>query len=116
MTPAVRRLAREYNVDLALIAGTGHSGRVTREDVEKFVEQEKSGTAPSAPAARPATAPAPASIATPAATAAPAGAPAAAPAPPAAQEDTLKPASPMRKAIAAQMTRSVAGARCLHHR
>ena len=46
MTPAVRRLAREHGVDLALIAGTGHSGRVTREDIEKFVDQQKAGTAP----------------------------------------------------------------------
>jgi pyruvate/2-oxoglutarate dehydrogenase complex dihydrolipoamide acyltransferase (E2) component len=107
MTPAVRRLAREYNVDLALIAGTGHSGRVTREDVEKFVEQMKAGTAPTAPAARPAAAPAAAPVAAATASAAPAGTPAAPPMPAAAQEDTLKPASPMRKAIAAQMTRAV---------
>ena len=105
MTPAVRRLAREHNIDLALIAGTGHAGRVTREDVEKFVEQTKAGTAPATPAARPGTAPA---AAAPAASAAPAAAPAAPPMPPAAQEDTLKHASPMRKAIATQMTRAVA--------
>ena len=92
MTPAVRRLAREHGVDLSLIAGTGHAGRVTREDVEKFVELQKSGAAPTAP---PASAPA-----------APA-APAAVPLPPAAAEDSLKPASPMRKAIAAQMTRAM---------
>jgi 2-oxoisovalerate dehydrogenase E2 component (dihydrolipoyl transacylase) len=102
MTPAVRRLAREHSIDLALIAGTGHSGRVTREDVEKFIEQQKAGTAPTAPDARP-TVPA----AAPAGQAAPAAAPAAPP-PPAAQEDALKPASPMRKAIAAQMTRALA--------
>ena len=98
MTPAVRRLAREHAVDLSLIAGSGHAGRVTREDVEKFVEAQKSGTAPTAPA-RPAQAPA----AQPSATAQ-----APAPMPPAAQEDSLKPASPMRKAIAAQMTRAIA--------
>ena len=95
MTPAVRRLAREHGVDLALIAGTGHAGRVTRDDVEKFIEQQKAGTAPTAAPARPAQA-------------APAGAAAPAPLPPAAQQDSLKPASPMRKAIAAQMTRAVA--------
>src|SRR3954471_9011063 len=101
MTPAVRRLAREHGVDLALIAGTGHSGRVTREDVEKFLEQQKAGTAPTASAA-PAQAPA-----TPAAAPGkPAAAPPA-PMPAAAQEDTLKQPSPMRKAIATQMTRSV---------
>jgi 2-oxoisovalerate dehydrogenase E2 component (dihydrolipoyl transacylase) len=92
MTPAVRRLAREHSVDLALVAGSGHGGRVTREDVEKFVEAQRSGTAP---AARPA------------ATAATPSAPAATAMPPAAQEDSLKPASPMRRAIAAQMTRAM---------
>jgi pyruvate/2-oxoglutarate dehydrogenase complex dihydrolipoamide acyltransferase (E2) component len=94
LTPAVRRLAREHNVDLSLIAGTGHAGRVTREDIEKFIEQQKAGMAP---AARPAGTPAPAAVAAPAT-----------PLPPAAQEDMLKPASPMRRAIAAQMTRAVA--------
>jgi pyruvate/2-oxoglutarate dehydrogenase complex dihydrolipoamide acyltransferase (E2) component len=94
MTPAVRRLAREHSVDLSLIAGSGHAGRVTREDVEKFVEQQRTGSAPAA-TPKPSAAPAAASAAT------------AAPAPPAAQEDSLKPASPMRKAIAAQMTRAM---------
>jgi 2-oxoisovalerate dehydrogenase E2 component (dihydrolipoyl transacylase) len=111
MTPAVRRLAREHDIDLTLIAGTGHAGRVTREDIEKFIEQQKAGTAPTAPAAPPAAArPAPAASAPSPTAAAGAPSPAAAPAPPppAAQEDTLKPASPMRKAIAAQMTRAIA--------
>jgi 2-oxoisovalerate dehydrogenase E2 component (dihydrolipoyl transacylase) len=102
MTPAVRRLAREHGVDLSLIAGSGHGGRVTREDVEKFVEQQRSGTAPTA---QPATAPPPAAAQ--ATGAAAQAAPAATPVPPAAQEDSLKPASPMRKAIAAQMTRAL---------
>jgi pyruvate/2-oxoglutarate dehydrogenase complex dihydrolipoamide acyltransferase (E2) component len=98
MTPAVRRLAREHGVDLTLIAGTGHAGRVTRDDVEKFVEQQRAGTAPAAAPQEPTTT-APA--------APPAAPPSAAPSPPAAQEDSLKPASPMRKAIAAQMTRAM---------
>src|SRR5829696_8968950 len=97
MTPAVRRLAREHGVDLSLIAGSGHAGRVTREDVAKFLEAQKSGTAPIAPA--------PAAQAPAAQPGATAQAPA--PMPVAAQEDSLKPASPMRKAIAAQMTRAI---------
>ncbi|WP_306522876.1 dihydrolipoyllysine-residue acetyltransferase [Rheinheimera sp.] len=36
-SPAVRRLARELNVDLTLVAGTGAKGRVYKEDVQKFV-------------------------------------------------------------------------------
>jgi pyruvate/2-oxoglutarate dehydrogenase complex dihydrolipoamide acyltransferase (E2) component len=34
-TPPVRRLARELGVDLALVAGTGPDGRITRADVER---------------------------------------------------------------------------------
>jgi len=34
--PAVRRLARELNVDIAQVPGTGPGGRVLREDVERF--------------------------------------------------------------------------------
>jgi pyruvate/2-oxoglutarate dehydrogenase complex dihydrolipoamide acyltransferase (E2) component len=33
MTPAVRRLVREHNVDLSLLSGSGAGGRVTREEV-----------------------------------------------------------------------------------
>jgi pyruvate/2-oxoglutarate dehydrogenase complex dihydrolipoamide acyltransferase (E2) component len=101
VTPAVRRLAREHNVDLALIAGSGHSGRVTRDDVLKFVESGGASTAP-APAA-----PAPAAQAGPAAQAAATPSTQAAPSP-VAQGDSLKQASPMRRAIAAQMTKALA--------
>lgn len=40
-TPSTRRLAREYGVDLSLITGTGAHGRVTREDVLRFVEEKR---------------------------------------------------------------------------
>jgi pyruvate/2-oxoglutarate dehydrogenase complex dihydrolipoamide acyltransferase (E2) component len=100
MTPAVRRLAREHGVDLASVQGTGHSGRVTREDVMRFVESGGASAAP-APAAAAATAPA-ASAAPPPAAAASAPAPS-----PVAEGDSLKPQSPMRKAIAAQMTKAL---------
>ena len=43
LSPAVRRLARENNVDLSRVAGTGMGGRITREDVLKILEP---GTAP----------------------------------------------------------------------
>jgi pyruvate/2-oxoglutarate dehydrogenase complex dihydrolipoamide acyltransferase (E2) component len=100
MTPAVRRLAREHGVDLALVQGTGHAGRVTREDVMRFVES--GATTTSAPAGAPA-APVPAApVERPSAgTAAPA------PASSLAEGDSLKPQSPMRKAIAAQMTKAL---------
>ena len=50
--PAARRLAEENNIDLAAIAGTGKSGRVTKEDVVAYLK------AP-APAPGPVTTPAP---------------------------------------------------------
>jgi len=43
-SPLVRKLAREHNVDLAKLSGTGTSGRVTKQDVLDFVER-RTGTA-----------------------------------------------------------------------
>lgn len=40
-TPAVRRLARELEVDLGQVEGTGPRGRVTEEDVRSFAEEAK---------------------------------------------------------------------------
>jgi pyruvate/2-oxoglutarate dehydrogenase complex dihydrolipoamide acyltransferase (E2) component len=105
-TPAVRRLAREHGIDLALVAGSGHGGRVTRDDVQKFID---SGGAAGA-AGQGAITPQAASVAQAAAPqAAQAQAPAPAPAAPSpvAQGDSLKQASPMRRAIAAQMTKAL---------
>jgi 2-oxoglutarate dehydrogenase E2 component (dihydrolipoamide succinyltransferase) len=60
-SPLVRKLAREHNVDLAKVSGTGAGGRVTKQDVLDYVEHRASAPAP-APAVRPAPAPAPAAI------------------------------------------------------
>ena len=57
VTPLVRKLARENNVDLSTITGTGVGGRIRKQDV--LAAAGKSGEAPSAPQA-PAAAPAPA--------------------------------------------------------
>lgn len=109
MTPAVRRLARENSVNLARIAGSGHGGRVTREDVLAYIERrgheaaggaavESSRAVPAEPAAIPAAEPG-------------AGLAAVGPgrAPDSARpEDHLKPLSKMRRGIAGQMTRSLA--------
>jgi len=60
-SPLVRKLAREHNVDLAKVSGTGTGGRVTKQDVLDFVEHRT--TAPvGAPAPRQASAPAPAVV------------------------------------------------------
>src|SRR6185312_16057992 len=56
LSPLVRRIARENNVDLTKVRGTGAGGRITKEDVEGFM---KVGAAAPAPAAAPAAAPAP---------------------------------------------------------
>ncbi len=45
--PSVRRLARELEVDLRAIRGTGEKGRITKEDILGFLR----GPAPAAPAA-----------------------------------------------------------------
>jgi pyruvate dehydrogenase E2 component (dihydrolipoamide acetyltransferase) len=58
-SPLVRKLAREHNVDLARVSGTGAGGRVTKQDILDYVEHRASAPArPAAPAARPAPAPA----------------------------------------------------------
>ena len=38
LSPAVRRLAREHNIDLSLLTGTGLGGRITRDDVLNHLE------------------------------------------------------------------------------
>ena len=40
-TPAVRKMAREHQLDLATIAGTGKQGRVLKEDVLSFLTGDK---------------------------------------------------------------------------
>ncbi len=42
--PATRRLARELNLDLRMIRGSGPSGRVTKEDVRAFAAGHLEGT------------------------------------------------------------------------
>ncbi len=40
-SPLARNIAREHNVDLSLITGTGPGGRITKEDVLKYIEEGK---------------------------------------------------------------------------
>ena len=61
LSPVVRRLISENNLDVAKIAGTGPGGRITREDVLALIDAQAGKSAPApAPAAAPAAAPAPA--------------------------------------------------------
>jgi 2-oxoisovalerate dehydrogenase E2 component (dihydrolipoyl transacylase) len=45
-TPAVRKMAREHNFDLATISGTGKQGRVLKEDVLAYLNQKAGKQAP----------------------------------------------------------------------
>jgi 2-oxoglutarate dehydrogenase E2 component (dihydrolipoamide succinyltransferase) len=53
-SPLVRKLAREHNVDLAEVSGSGTGGRVTKQDVLDFIDRRSV-----APAAAPVVVPAP---------------------------------------------------------
>ena len=49
-SPLVRRMARENNLDLGKIAGTGSGGRISKEDVLRYLAERGPGqTAPQAP-------------------------------------------------------------------
>jgi 2-oxoglutarate dehydrogenase E2 component (dihydrolipoamide succinyltransferase) len=52
MSPLVRKMAREHNIDLSEVKGTGAGGRITKQDVEAYLAQ--SAAAPAPPAAPPA--------------------------------------------------------------
>jgi 2-oxoglutarate dehydrogenase E2 component (dihydrolipoamide succinyltransferase) len=39
-SPSVRKLAQEYDIDLARVSGSGSGGRITREDVERLIREQ----------------------------------------------------------------------------
>jgi pyruvate dehydrogenase E2 component (dihydrolipoamide acetyltransferase) len=88
-SPLVRKLAREHNVDLAKVSGTGTGGRVSKQDVLDFVERR--AAAPVGAAAAPVSRPASTSTLAPASAAA---------------SGDLVPMSQMRKIIAQRMIES----------
>jgi pyruvate dehydrogenase E2 component (dihydrolipoamide acetyltransferase) len=99
-SPLVRKIAKDNNLDLAQVPGTGSGGRITKDDVLGHIEKKGTG----APAAVPTPAPAAAAAAPVAAAtkpAAPAPTPAAAPTP-----GELVPMSRMRTIIAQRMVDS----------
>lgn len=59
ISPLVRRMAREHDIDLSQVRGTGAGGRITKQDVEAYLaSREKPAAAPAAappaaPAAKP---------------------------------------------------------------
>ncbi|WP_299621147.1 2-oxoglutarate dehydrogenase complex dihydrolipoyllysine-residue succinyltransferase [Pelagibius sp.] len=74
--PAVRKLVEENQLDPAVIPATGKDGRLTKEDVQNFLDGKTQAMPGAIPGAIPAPAPAP--VSAPAAPAAPVSAPAAA--------------------------------------
>ena len=62
LSPSVRRLVKQHNIDVAQIAGSGRGGRVTLTDIEAHIAGGGSAPAPArsaAPAARPSPTPMP---------------------------------------------------------
>jgi 2-oxoisovalerate dehydrogenase E2 component (dihydrolipoyl transacylase) len=51
VSPAVRKLVQDNNLDLSQIAGTGPGGRVTREDVQAYLASKPAPAAAAPPAA-----------------------------------------------------------------
>ena len=64
LSPLVRRMARENNIDLSTVRGTGAGGRITKEDIEAVIGGSKAAAAP-APRPAPVQAPPPAAPAVP---------------------------------------------------
>ena len=93
-SPLVRKIAREHNVDLSQVSGTGLGGRITKQDIMAFIEK---GPAAAAPAPSPA--PSQASVSAAPQPSRPAPAPAAIP-------GEVVPMSQMRKIIAQRMIES----------
>jgi 2-oxoglutarate dehydrogenase E2 component (dihydrolipoamide succinyltransferase) len=85
----VRKIAREHNVNLSQVSGTGLGGRITKQDIMAFLERTEAPAAPGASASAPARAPQPS-----------------APAAPAPIPGDLVPATQMRKIIAQRMIES----------
>jgi 2-oxoglutarate dehydrogenase E2 component (dihydrolipoamide succinyltransferase) len=100
LSPLVRRLAEENNIDLSQVRGTGTGGRITKKDVQTYIE---SGQPPAAAAAQPAPAPAPA----PAAASARATQTLPTPPAPVGGTEEVVPLSRMRQAIAKNMVASI---------
>jgi 2-oxoglutarate dehydrogenase E2 component (dihydrolipoamide succinyltransferase) len=104
-SPLVRRIAREHNVDIKLVKGTGISGRVTKRDILGFIESG-ANKQPAATASPAAALPAPASATAASAPALQPVAPASGPTYKPGENIHVVPMSVMRKKIAEHMVLS----------
>jgi pyruvate dehydrogenase E2 component (dihydrolipoamide acetyltransferase) len=93
LSPLVRKMARENNLDLSRVTGTGAGGRITKQDVEAYLARQQAAP----PAAQAPAAPAPAR---------PAAAPYTPPAAPSEAKARVEPMSTMRLKIAEHMVMS----------
>jgi pyruvate dehydrogenase E2 component (dihydrolipoamide acetyltransferase) len=98
-SPLVRKIAREHGVSLAKVSGTGLGGRITKQDILSFIDNQSS--APATTPAQTSASSAPSSTAPAPATSRPTTPPVAAPYP-----GDLVPMSNMRKLIAKHMIES----------
>ena len=53
LSPLVRKMAREYNLDLSQVKGTGVGGRITKQDVESYMAGQASQSYTPPPPAQP---------------------------------------------------------------
>ena len=107
LSPLVRKMARENNIDIAKVTGSGAGGRVTKQDLENYMAQATAKPEPSAPVA---VTPAPSAPSypapPPAKPAEPAPTPFVAPAPAQGAKTRTEPLSNMRIKIAEHMVAS----------
>ena len=102
LSPLVRRMAREYSIDLAKVKGSGAGGRITKQDLEAYITRQQAAAPPAAPPVQAAPLPPPPPV-----QAAPALAQELPPLPAAGQPKTrIEPMSTMRIRIAEHMVAS----------
>jgi len=87
-SPLVRKIAREHNVNLSQVPGTGMGGRITKQDIMAFLERPEASPSAATRASAPASSPRPSTPA------------------PAAIPGDLVPMTQMRKIIAQRMIES----------
>ncbi|MEX0431393.1 2-oxoglutarate dehydrogenase complex dihydrolipoyllysine-residue succinyltransferase [Spiribacter insolitus] len=105
LSPAVRNLVEEHDLDPRRIPGTGRNGRILKEDVLRYMEQGGEEPPAAAPAPSPAPAPAPSSEPAPASSAPPAQAPSAA-VPAGEREERRVPMTRLRQRIAERLVQA----------
>ena len=108
-SPLVRKMAAENNIDLRSLTGTGASGRITKQDILRRLQEPLAVPAAPVVAAPPVSAPAPVTTAAPSASAPSPAAPSSAPLP-----GELVPLSRMRSIIAKRMVESKATSPHVH--